>query len=328
MRQALSIAVLLFLSACSSTPVADNKSLKPSGSEIDDLAVAASTAHHLAKTHGAASVLVVFDIDNTLLAATETLGSDQWFDWQDKKAPAGEKITDDFGCLLRAQGILYHLGSMRGTQNDVATVISGLQVDGFPAMALTSRGVEFRLQTHREFRRNGVSFTKRRSAVSAEDVGVYKPYDAKNVVGFTSQEITKFELDDKRGKPRPVRYEEGVYFTAGQHKGAMLRLLLTKLGATNKIKAIVFVDDKNDHVVGMKEAYANRGVDVYAYRFTAEDQSVADFINDVGGQRLAAKSAWCKVSATLKDLAAASGDANIPVDGKCPDLHRNICATP
>lgn len=32
--------------------------------------------------YGAKNVLVVFDIDNTLLKANQPLGSDQWFEWQ------------------------------------------------------------------------------------------------------------------------------------------------------------------------------------------------------------------------------------------------------
>lgn len=32
--------------------------------------------------YGAKDVLIVFDIDNTLLKARQPLGSDQWFEWE------------------------------------------------------------------------------------------------------------------------------------------------------------------------------------------------------------------------------------------------------
>ena len=34
--------------------------------------------------YGRENVLMVFDIDNTLLTTTTDLGSDQWFSWQEK----------------------------------------------------------------------------------------------------------------------------------------------------------------------------------------------------------------------------------------------------
>lgn len=324
MRSALILIVLISISGCSGKQIMP----APSDPTIDDFQKVSETARELGKKFGAGSVLIVYDIDNTLLASAKPLGSDQWFDWQSDDPPDDEEITSDFNCLLRAQGILYHLGSMRLTQSDLSATVAELQADEFPSISLTSRGTEFRLQTHRELRRNDISFDIKRSAVSADDTGNYLPYDPDNVEAFTKEEIASFNLIQSQSRPRYVRFEDGIYFTAGQHKGAMLRLLLARLGVTNTIKAVVFVDDKIEHVNGMNTALSNIRMPVYSYRFSGEDQNVADFRNNVNGQRLEAKSSWCEVSSILNDLSLALGPTNFPNDGKCPDLHKDICATP
>ena len=48
--------------------------------DFNDIAV---EAIRLAKTHHPENVLLVFDIDNTLLAMEQDLGSSQWYRWQD-----------------------------------------------------------------------------------------------------------------------------------------------------------------------------------------------------------------------------------------------------
>ena len=57
---------------------------------------------------GAANVLVVLDIDNTLLATDQDLGGDAWFNWQAgllKSEPKSEHlVAKSFGGLLRVQG--------------------------------------------------------------------------------------------------------------------------------------------------------------------------------------------------------------------------------
>ena len=64
--------------------------------------------------YGAEHVLLVVDIDNTMLAMNRPLGSDQWFEWQDyllKNEPDSPYlVADTFDGLLEVQGLLYNLG--------------------------------------------------------------------------------------------------------------------------------------------------------------------------------------------------------------------------
>src|SRR4051812_20257981 len=61
-------------------------------------------------------ILLVLDIDNTLLAMDTQLGSDQWFEWQkfllDHEPNSKLLVADSFAGLLDAQGLLYNLSHM------------------------------------------------------------------------------------------------------------------------------------------------------------------------------------------------------------------------
>ena len=77
------------LFACASAPVSDTpadsvEAPPPQNlmAATDDLGMVADIALQLADSHGKDQVLVVFDIDNTLLAMEQDLGSDQWYYWQ------------------------------------------------------------------------------------------------------------------------------------------------------------------------------------------------------------------------------------------------------
>jgi hypothetical protein len=73
------------LPGCASTPTPHE--LPPSKMvETTDLAEVTDNALELARQVGTDRVLVVFDLDNTLLAMEQGLGSDQWYDWQKETA--------------------------------------------------------------------------------------------------------------------------------------------------------------------------------------------------------------------------------------------------
>jgi acid phosphatase class B len=71
-----------------------------------------STAIDQAKALPLRSTLVVFDIDDTLLTATEFFGSDKWYDWQRGRAlsPNGQPLAiaeeDKVSCLFDTLGEL------------------------------------------------------------------------------------------------------------------------------------------------------------------------------------------------------------------------------
>lgn len=234
-------------------------------------------AHVLAKvnllneTYGSGNVLVVFDIDNTVLASRQEIGSDQWFD---KMAKEG-KI--DFPELLRMQGTLFYQNTMRVPEEKVTPwVIDQIQKSGNTVFALTSRGHDYSYQTIRELLRNGIDFSKS-APTFLKNRDYYRPelaFNPETVVdefGFSSEDVKAFKLS----KSREVNYLDGVFYTAGQHKGTMLRIFLKKSDISPK--AIVFIDDKVKHTKRVQQAFKDSEIEVVTFRYSAEDENVQKF---------------------------------------------------
>jgi len=252
----LAFVTSLLLSACTV-----NMDLEWSGGPIQsldqetaDLAEVASDALTLASKVGKERVLMVFDIDNTILAMEQGLGADQWYEWQKELANNDQCNPKNVGNRFAAQGALYFASAMRPTQDDAARQVKEVQDAGVPVIVLTSRGQDYRLQTFRELRRNRYSFTH--SAIGPPG-GYDQPF-----------------LPVADG--RMSRYEDGVFMTAGQHKGQMLYALLQKTG-TSLPKVIVMADDKQKNLDAVKETFAELDVPVRAWRYTGEDENVASF---------------------------------------------------
>jgi len=247
LKTAVLAAVLSILTACASVPPGQNLLL-----ETDDLAMVTNSALDLAGRYGRDRVLVVFDIDNTLLAMEQGLGSDQWYYWQkdlEEKDPcSGNRVNDRF----KVQGALYFASAMRPTQPDAAEQVRRLQEAGLSVIAVTSRGPDYSLQTFRELRRNGISFWP----------GALPPRR-----GYP-------ELFTPEGGSRDARYEDGVFLTAGQHKGDMLRALLDKTG-TSALAVIVMADDKAENLHAVMKAFEGSGTAIHAWRYSREDANVA-----------------------------------------------------
>jgi len=227
---------------------------------------------------GPERVLVVLDIDNTLLAMEQGLGSDQWYEWQ--KAQFEEDRCDPrvVSDRLAVQGALYFASAMRPTRADAAQAVRSLQDQGIAVIALTSRGPDYRLHTFRELRRNGFDF--RRTAI-----GPAAGWDE----AFIPDNGT-----------RPTRYEDGVFQTAGQHKGEMLDALLRRTG--HAAPAVILVlDDKQYNLDAVLETFAGRDVSVRAWRFTAEDPNVAGFDADQS------HALWQAIAPALEALQRALG---------------------
>ncbi len=246
----LMIVLLALLNACASapSPVADQNVL----AETEDLAMVTDEALQLAGLFSPQRVLVVYDIDNTLLAMEQGLGSDQWYYWQkalSEQDPCSPLLVGD---RFKAQGALYFASAMRPTQADAAWQVRRLQDAGLTVIAVTSRGPEFSLQTFRELRRNGISFW---------------PSALPPARGFP-------DLFMPEGGSRDTLYQDGVYLTAGQHKGDMLKALLKKTGAPAPA-VVVLADDKAENLQAMMEAFQGSATSVHAWRYSREDDNVA-----------------------------------------------------
>jgi hypothetical protein len=250
-------ALILILSACAGAvppKPTDLQPVKPPQNTLgstDDLGLVADVALQMADRYGNDKVLVVLDLDNTLLAMEQDLGSDQWYYWQ-------AALRDDEPCspmtvndLLASQGALFHASAMRPTQADAAAQVRRMQDEGLQVIVLTARGPQYRLTTFRELRRNGFSFWS--SALPPQR-------------GYGEDFMPE-------GGERAVRYEDGVFLTAGQNKGVMLKALLAKTGQPDPT-LIIMADDKDDNLREVQTTFSWSGTAVQGWRYSGEDAAV------------------------------------------------------
>ncbi|MBN20566.1 MAG: hypothetical protein CL678_04690 [Bdellovibrionaceae bacterium] len=245
--------------------------------EINHLEEVVKYSKIQSNTHSIFQTLVVFDLDNTLLAYQQSIGSDQWFRWQYEHLNQPHfpfAVAQSFMGLLEVQGKLHALAAARPTQKNTSTLIRSLQNQGYPILILTSRGPRFYPYTMRHLTSIQVDLSQN-AIPSSFPKNTFLPYQYSTLQkeGFSLKEIKNFHL---LTSPRKVLYREGIFFSEGQHKGAMLKLFLNH--AKKKLKSILFIDDHRHHCDGVAKALKNDpSLDVLTFRYGGEDHQVEMF---------------------------------------------------
>lgn len=267
--------------------------------DTEDFAEITAAVQIAAEEHGPENVLLVCDIDNTLLRMRGDLGGDAWFEWQEyllENQPKSKMlVAKKFDGLLAAQGLLFTLGRMTPTDETLPERIAAMQQAGIKTLVMTSRSDDFRVATERELNAAGYDFAS--TALRTEGVpgDVFPPYDLANIgaSGLTMEDVSDFNLVDPRG----VSYSNGIFMTAGQHKGAMLLTLLSK--SPVQYKAVVFVDDHSRHVMRVYDALSRRGIDATAIHFRQQEANVKRFNYS---DKSAVTKKWRKLDRVLSEV--------------------------
>ncbi len=253
--------------------------------ETADLAEVTADVIDQVEHAGVDNVLMVFDIDNTILAMEQGLGSDQWYEWQKELSNEEPCSPHNTGDRFAAQGALFFASAMRPTQADAAEQVSIIQDSGVAVIAVTSRGQQYRLQTFRELRRAGYNFSH--SAIGPP--GGYKE-------PFMPLEDGRLSL-----------YEDGVFLTAGQHKGHMLYALLQKTD-TGLPSVVIMADDKQKNLDAVKETFGLLDTPVHAWRYSGEDDQVNSFDPQVAYHQ------WRSIEDALRQIQRVLGPDNYDLD--------------
>jgi len=233
------------------------------------------------KQYGISEVLVILDIDNTILTSQEDLGGDIWYQWQrgeleDIKPTEEQKIKNCF--YEDVIGLLYELGTMELTDSLLPNYISNWQSAGTPVFALTSRSPKYRTATERELIKRGIDFS-------------LSPL--KTIEGETPTYDYKLQRD--------MSYQNGIMMTTGMNKGEMIAHILGRTGRS--FKAIIFVDDSEKNVKNVRLEYQdNPDIDFTIFHY---DKIVRDRIIANGGVIVTPKQAkkmakdWNELNDTL-----------------------------
>lgn len=229
----------------------------------------------LAAADGVNNVLLVFDIDNTLLAMNQPLASNQWYDWQANqiRINAPNREFADFDQLLDMLNYLFSLGHMTPPEPDIPGIFNRLQKDGYKILILTGRAPSNAACTVRELRRNGMDTAASAIGPADGDNHFWKP---ENIM--TAAEKTEFAWQEETSEF--VCFNNGILFTTGLNKGQMLRLMLRlkNLRPTH----IVFVDDSPRNTGNVEAAFAAGTVKAFLY--TREDERSRFFTDPASGQ--------------------------------------------
>ena len=236
------------------------------------------------KQYGVENVLVILDIDNTLLTSNVDLGGDIWYNWQRGKIEDAiptkkQKIENCF--YEDVIGLLYELGTMKLTDSLIPKYLKNWQNNGTTVFALTSRSPRYRTATERELLENGINLSK--SPITQID-------GSKAVYNYTLE--------------REMSYRDGLMMTTGMNKGDMIAHILGRTGRT--YKAIIFVDDSEKNIKDVTHKFKdNTAIDFTVFYF---DKIVRDRKIANGGILITKKQAkkmtadWEKLSKTLNTI--------------------------
>lgn len=218
---------MLSFAGCASTPATPPGPPPPQNliGSTDELQLITELALNLANKYGGNHILVVLEVDGTLLTMKPDLHEN----------PCGP-TTMDSGASI-----------MQPAQPNTADLIKRIQAAGMNVIALTSRAPDCSQQTFAELDENGFSFAGT----------AWPPRD-----GYPEP----FMPEDGA---RPVLYENGVFFAAGQDKGLMLKDLLEKTG-NPKPTIIVMADPSRDSLNSVMQIFSWSSTKVHAWRYTRE----------------------------------------------------------
>ncbi|MFC3193787.1 DUF2608 domain-containing protein [Marinicella sediminis] len=273
-----SLLLILVLTACSqpqkptNTPVIHQNAL--SFVQVDE------KVSELTSQYGAEQVLVILDIDNTLLTSHIDLGGDVWYQWQTEQLPIKPTADQKVKCLFQdAIGLLYELGPMDLTEHNVPALITQWQQQNSTVFALTSRSPDYRAATQRELTVHQIDF-------SGHDL---TGPDGKTLV-----------LDGSLG--RPYSYIDGIMMTTGMNKGDMLQHMLGITG--QDYSAVVFVDDSEKNIINMANAFPSSHLDMHLFHYTRiEHQRIASqgqVLTQAEADQMATQ--WLQINEVLNDI--------------------------
>src|SRR5581483_7132147 len=110
--------------------------------------------------HDAQNILIIFDLDNTIIHPKTEVGSDQWLEYQAKKhAVNGVSIAQAYDTLLPLYFKIQHLIELQLAEHCIADLISELQNGGISIIGLTARSEQIADRTISQLERLNVLFS-------------------------------------------------------------------------------------------------------------------------------------------------------------------------
>jgi hypothetical protein len=181
-------------------------------------------------------LLIVFDIDDTLLTAEQLLGSERWVHWYKKNQMKYELLP----CRFDVATMLYEIGTMIPTESDLSDRFNSIK--NHQVILLTARSNKQRSVTERELLRNNFRFSKSDRLPSRND---------------WSMSI--------QTKNRTIVYKSGLMMVAGTDKGKALAEFLRQ--NDKSYTEIIFIDDNLKNLSNVYNAFKDSGTKLSTFLF-------------------------------------------------------------
>lgn len=251
---------------------------------ITAMSVAVDRALNMAKRHGPEHVLVIFDLDSTLLR-------------DPRRSPDLDALQEaDEARFRQVERTVMYLKSLVPTEKGLAGELERLRAAGIPAYLITARGPDMRDMTLREMAANGIILPPAPECGPPLCVG-RGAIPADTLYRAAEQAVGKAELDRvgfERG--RLVTVWDGIMMAAGLDKGVLMRTLGASLGT--EMKGYVFVDDAQKNVDNAARASMAMTEEVAVFRYASPERGGAVRSQaEIDADWIATEAAICKTFA-------------------------------
>lgn len=223
---------------------------------IRAMSIAVDRAIDMAGRLGADRVLVVLDLDSTLL---RDVGRSPDLDAMAQSDPIR---------FRQVERTVMYLKSLVPTETGLADQLARLDTAGISTILLTARGQDMRDMTLREMAANGITLPHPpecgpplcigRGTIGAEQVLAA----ARETVG--AQELARVGFE--RG--RAITMWDGILMAAGQDKGILMRTVGRSMG---DYRGYVFVDDAERNVVNVARAAQAMTEEVAVFHYASPE---------------------------------------------------------
>lgn len=228
---------------------------------ITAMSVAVDRALAMAERHGPDHVLVILDLDSTLLR-------------DPRRSPDLDALqAADEVRFRQIERTVMYLKSLVPTGAGLAGQLERLRAAGIPAYLITARGADMRDMTLREMAANGIVLPPAPECGPPLCVG-RGTIAADALYRAAEQAAGKPELDRvgfERG--RTITAWDGIVMAAGLDKGILMRTLGASLGT--EVKGYVFVDDAQKNVDHAARASAAMSEEVAVFHYASPERGGA-----------------------------------------------------
>lgn len=185
--------------------------------------------------------LVIFDLDDTIIAPSADITSSRWIEYMAKKIMEDEKVSyeDAWQQATDLNDSILETMLLKPVEEVTPALIIALQQAGIPVIALTARPKKSASRTQVQLQMIGIDFS-------------LSPF------------IPKKEIEI--GKKIKAWYENGIIFSGHNNKGTALMAFFKCLDWSPK--HIIFIDDSKKRVDEVEQALMENNFNCVVFHYT------------------------------------------------------------